>query len=523
MTKRTMALVQGAWRCRSLLLVLWICLHSVVLAEDTSVASFTLFDNGASSGGVEVSLARSEFRQEKEGDEDEDDEKGVAFAMDMSRRIEVSKYKAPKPVLAIKAFREDGERVTTFEQLLPENGDDTPSRRRVYLVAEGLEFVWPFVALGHNQTVSSKALPPIAEGAPLVVLESMSDKPRVFRIYNMFSPVEAQAIIDNALNLTGKDALKRSTVGSSKDENDETMNREDVGRTSHNAWDHESPAAKAMIQRSFLLTTMEEDSGKRDGLQVVRYTPGQGYNTHPDYFVRTDDDEFNFYPYSGGSNRFATVFMYLNDVEQGGFTVFPRADGVVPSRDPPADGLAMFKSGSWEHTVTKQCYSKLALPAKLGTAALFYSVTPDGQIDPSSHHGACPVLSGTKWGANIWLWNRQRYGDVQTGDRRSVTFINAATDPEETVYITWEGRDNGVIEPGTSIKLDTFEYHRFNARFGGHKNGPAFDYFTVQNEPDHQTWTIKRPKVHTLEEDDEEEEDDSDDEEDYTVEDGDEL
>eukprot|EP00957_Ditylum_brightwellii_P117314 8947201-Ditylum_brightwellii.AAC.1 len=61
-----------------------------------------------------------------------------------------------------------------------------------------------------------------------------------------------------------------------------------------------------MIARSFQLTNIEEDDGKRDGLQVVRYIPGQGYNTHPDYFTTQDDSDFDFHPYSGGSNRFAT-------------------------------------------------------------------------------------------------------------------------------------------------------------------------------------------------------------------------
>ena len=41
---------------------------------------------------------------------------------------------------------------------------------------------------------------------------------------------------------------------------------------------------------------------------------------------------------------------------------------------------------------------------------LFYSQRPDGTLDPKSKHGGCPVLAGTKWAANLWIWNRVRLG-----------------------------------------------------------------------------------------------------------------
>ena len=28
----------------------------------------------------------------------------------------------------------------------------------------------------------------------------------------------------------------------------------------------------------------------------------------------------------------------------------------------------------------------------------------------ASEHGGCPVLEGTKWAANLWVWNGRRYG-----------------------------------------------------------------------------------------------------------------
>lgn len=192
-------------------------------ATATSGATFTLFDNGASKGGVDVTLTKKEFDEILKGDgaesnaSDTDDSvpPSEQFAVAMSSKIEVSKYMAEKPVIATKAFREDGEMITTFDQLLPAN-DDSTHHRRVYLVAEGLEFVWPFVELGHNQTISPNVVPPTPNAGP-IILESFSESPRVFRIYNMANEEEASAIVSTALNLTGDKALKRSTVGSGTD------------------------------------------------------------------------------------------------------------------------------------------------------------------------------------------------------------------------------------------------------------------------------------------------------------------
>jgi len=129
----------------------------------------------------------------------------------------------------------------------------------------------------------------------------------------------------------------------------------------------------------------------------------------------------------------------------------------------------------------------MAVPPQQGTAALFYSITPDGRVDPNSYHGACPVIKGVKWGANIWIWNRQRYGDIKTGDKRVMTVVNEMDEP---VYITWESKDNGEMLPGEYIKFDTFEYHRFKAQIKSYK-GETVSEFTVQSEPQEQTWTIQ--------------------------------
>ena len=40
-----------------------------------------------------------------------------------------------------------------------------------------------------------------------------------------------------------------------------------------------------------------------------------------------------------------------------------------------------------------------------GKVIVFYSLKADGELDPESLHGACPVEQGIKWAANKWVWN----------------------------------------------------------------------------------------------------------------------
>ena len=41
-----------------------------------------------------------------------------------------------------------------------------------------------------------------------------------------------------------------------------------------------------------------------------------------------------------------------------------------------------------------------------GDALLFYSLTPDGSIDPRSLHGGCPVVRGEKYVATKWIHDK---------------------------------------------------------------------------------------------------------------------
>ena len=58
----------------------------------------------------------------------------------------------------------------------------------------------------------------------------------------------------------------------------------------------------------------------------------------------------------------------------------------------------------------KNCESSdnLLVYPKKGSAVLFYSQNPYGELDPKSEHGGCPVYKGLKFAANLWVWNKDR-------------------------------------------------------------------------------------------------------------------
>ncbi|HEY1992480.1 MAG TPA: 2OG-Fe(II) oxygenase [Gammaproteobacteria bacterium] len=97
---------------------------------------------------------------------------------------------------------------------------------------------------------------------------------------------------------------------------------------------------------------------------VLRYGPGQEYRPHYDYY---SDDHHQ-------AQRVATVFVYLNDVTEGGGTDFPRLGvSVEPER---------------------------------GKAVKFLNCDAAGKPNPDTLHAGLPVLRGEKWLATLWSWDR---------------------------------------------------------------------------------------------------------------------
>jgi len=252
-------------------------------------------------------------------------------------------------------------------------------------------------------------------------------------------------------------------------------------RTSASAFDSESEVAKRVLIRAFDVTRVPYQESLADGLQILQYKEGQAYVAHTDWFpVDTGNNVQNFNTeVPGGSNRFATVFLYLWSPPSGGYTVFPEASleesvkdsafvstGKNPAAAEQARKLAKmhYNQSDWEMKLVEQCYSKLAVkPVHLG-AALFYHQEPmTGKLLTEATHGACPSLTGTKWGANLWIWNTARHlSDDSKVESVHATFKNDEADALDLQWSTDEGHEwvlFGTCPSAHSLKANTYSSH----------------------------------------------------------------
>ncbi len=106
-----------------------------------------------------------------------------------------------------------------------------------------------------------------------------------------------------------------------------------------------------------------------EGIQILHYQEGEQYTPHFDYFPASDPG--SAVHLARGGQRVSTLVIYLNDVEEGGETIFPDI------------GLSI-------------------LPKK-GAAAYFEYCNSQNQVDPLTLHAGGPVISGEKWIATKWM------------------------------------------------------------------------------------------------------------------------
>jgi prolyl 4-hydroxylase len=110
-----------------------------------------------------------------------------------------------------------------------------------------------------------------------------------------------------------------------------------------------------------------------EGLQILNYQIGGEYKPHFDYFP--PEQMGSGVHLAKGGQRVSTLILYLNDVDQGGETIFPSLH--------------------------------LTVVPKKGAAIHFEYCNTSGQVDPSTLHGGAPVLAGEKWIATKWMRQRR--------------------------------------------------------------------------------------------------------------------
>jgi len=144
-------------------------------------------------------------------------------------------------------------------------------------------------------------------------------------------------------------------------------NNTDGGRTSYTGdVDPRDPFIRMLQRRIDDLMGMEPALGET--LQGQRYTVGQEFKHHYDYFVAKHeywDDERK-----RGGQRSWTAMGYLNPVDEGGATDFPRVN--------------------------------LSIPPQAGVLLMWNNMLPDGRPNPRTIHAGAPVVRGVKYVLTKW-------------------------------------------------------------------------------------------------------------------------
>lgn len=204
----------------------------------------------------------------------------------------------------------------------------------------------------------------------LVKQEVISWSPRIILFRNFLSLEECDYLVAIARPRLGKSTVVDVNTG---------KGIESKVRTSTSMFltssERKYPMIQAIEKRISVYSMIPVENGEL--LQILRYQPGQFYKPHHDYF----SDEFNI---KRGGQRVATVLMYLSEGMQGGETYFP-----------------------WVGDKNCNCGGEqkkgISVAPRKGDALLFWSQKLDGNIDPATSHGSCPVVAGEKWSATKWL------------------------------------------------------------------------------------------------------------------------
>ena len=148
-------------------------------------------------------------------------------------------------------------------------------------------------------------------------------------------------------------------------------NNEDGGRTSYSGDVDPTDPFIMMIQRR-LDDLLGIDPRCGETMQGQRYAVGQEFRAHFDFF----NTNTSYWPdeIRRGGQRGWTAMAYLNAVEEGGSTDFPRLG--------------------------------LSVPPQPGALIIWNNMKRDGTPNPASVHAGTPVRAGTKYVITKWYRSR---------------------------------------------------------------------------------------------------------------------
>ncbi|MED6192815.1 putative prolyl 4-hydroxylase 9 [Stylosanthes scabra] len=212
-----------------------------------------------------------------------------------------------------------------------------------------------------------------------IPFQVLSWQPRALHFPNFATAEQCESIVDIA-----KAGLKPSTLALRKGETeDNTKGIRTSSGVFISASEDKTGTLEVIEEKIARATMIPRTHG--EAFNILRYEIGQRYNSHYDAFNPSE-----YGPQK--SNRMASFLLYLTDVQEGGETMFPFENGLN------MDGSYGYES----------CIGLKVRPRK-GDGLLFYSLFPNGTIDPTSLHGSCPVIKGEKWVATKWIRDQEQY------------------------------------------------------------------------------------------------------------------
>ena len=200
----------------------------------------------------------------------------------------------------------------------------------------------------------------VYQGTPFTVLSA--DSPRAFKVGNILTPEHRAQLIQHA-----EQHMERSKVV-----NGGAAEGVNIVRTSYGMFvtDFGIPANAHLRYIGAKMTGLPQ--ANIEATQILRYTEGQYYLPHPDYFGRGSPI------LKRGGERVATLLAWLNEVPQGGETKFPNSMDASTGKPVQVEPDA-------------------------GSGVLFYNMKEDGSADLGSIHEAIPPIGGIKWVAVLWI------------------------------------------------------------------------------------------------------------------------
>ena len=256
------------------------------------------------------------------------------------------------------------------------------------LAFEGGQFIWPGIAIGFTRVVNVTS--PRSGWRRTLTLQTLAMVPLVLSVSSFLEVSECEHIIEfstphmaaSGVSLMDKDKGKEASEW----------------RTSSTFFMHSQSSQQLQEIDWRVASVTRLPRSHQEDLQVLRYEKTQRYVSHHDFFAphlyKESPDTMHLIQ-GGHRNRLVTVFWYMTNVEAGGTTYFPRAQGHSGLPRGRAVDFSSCDPDVGLHVAPQQ-----------GKIILFYSMKPDGSFSDESLHGGCPVVNGTKWAANKWVWNK---------------------------------------------------------------------------------------------------------------------